>query len=222
MKTKTRIKATSLLLFNHFGEPDVGTMDIANELNMSPGNLYYHFKNKPDIVSAIFADFEKAHIQYLNTATAQLLDEQSTLLALLQILEHQVQHRFLFQHANLVFKEHPFLVKPFIKLNAKREVFLLNWIEAQKSQGIIKPEANTENVLKVVQFILQHFLANALIHNALQASNQSLSSTQKQPIQPQFLIQWGYHQLVLHLEGSLTPLGLDFYKTWIDLNELPD
>lgn len=54
MKTKDRILNGALELFNADGATEVTTNDIARELKMSPGNLYFHFKNKEQIVRELF------------------------------------------------------------------------------------------------------------------------------------------------------------------------
>lgn len=66
-RTRERIIETALKLFNDFGEPNVTTTVIADEMEISPGNLYYHFHSKDEIVNALFAEYEK-EIESLLTA----------------------------------------------------------------------------------------------------------------------------------------------------------
>ncbi len=57
MKTKDKIVSAALELFNQQGERNVTTNHIAAHLGISPGNLYYHYRNKQDIVRAIFTRY---------------------------------------------------------------------------------------------------------------------------------------------------------------------
>ena len=59
MKTRDRIVQCALALFNEQGERHITTNHIANHLDISPGNLYYHFPNKQAIINEIFTIYAK-------------------------------------------------------------------------------------------------------------------------------------------------------------------
>jgi AcrR family transcriptional regulator len=59
MKTADRILLVARTLFNEQGERNVTAADIALELDMSPGNLYYHFKGKESIIAALYGEMQR-------------------------------------------------------------------------------------------------------------------------------------------------------------------
>ncbi|KEF32364.1 Transcriptional regulator, TetR family [Marinobacter nitratireducens] len=97
IKTRDRILNTSLALFNSVGEPNVTTLLISDELDISPGNLYYHFKSKGDIVEELFAGFEEEMLDLLAVPTEAdiSLDQQAFFLHLL--FEAVARYRFIYQ-----------------------------------------------------------------------------------------------------------------------------
>lgn len=53
-KTSDRVLDAAVRLFNRRGTKAVTTNHIAEAAGISPGNLYYHFRNKEEIIRAIF------------------------------------------------------------------------------------------------------------------------------------------------------------------------
>jgi AcrR family transcriptional regulator len=74
-RTAERILATALDLFNRRGEPNVSTTLISAELNISPGNLYYHYPAKEELVNALMSRYEKALHQLLGDSISAAIDD---------------------------------------------------------------------------------------------------------------------------------------------------
>ncbi|WP_394560305.1 TetR/AcrR family transcriptional regulator [Aquipseudomonas alcaligenes] len=94
-KTRERIVEASLELFNAQGERSVTTNHIAAHLGMSPGNLYYHFRNKQVIIAELFAEYESRVDAFLRPPEGRALtvaDKTFYLEALLAAMWH---YRFL-------------------------------------------------------------------------------------------------------------------------------
>ncbi len=97
MKTRDRILECALELFNLNGEPNVTTLEIATELGISPGNLYYHFHGKEPLVMALFERFQEELAPLLDPPADAQLDAEDYWLFLHLIVERLSQYRFLFQ-----------------------------------------------------------------------------------------------------------------------------
>lgn len=97
MKTRDRILECALQLFNQQGEPNVSTLEIANEMGISPGNLYYHFHGKEPLVLGLFERFEDELNPLLDPPLDVQLSAEDYWLFLHLIVERMAQYRFLFQ-----------------------------------------------------------------------------------------------------------------------------
>lgn len=95
LNTRQRIVEAALELFNQEGERHVTTNHIAAHLSISPGNLYYHFRNKQAIVLELFSQFEAMAdplLQRPQNRQLTIADKAFLLEALLDVLWH---YRFL-------------------------------------------------------------------------------------------------------------------------------
>lgn len=63
MSTRKKILDTALALFNKDGTAAVSTNHIAEAAGISPGNLYYHFRNKEEIIRQLFEQLHVANDQ---------------------------------------------------------------------------------------------------------------------------------------------------------------
>ena len=99
-QTRQRILDSALTMFNALGEPNVTTNHIADELEISPGNLYYHFRNKDDIIEQLFARFEERMDTALAAPQGRLPELEDIWLQLHLVFECIWDYRFL--HRGLV------------------------------------------------------------------------------------------------------------------------
>lgn len=92
--TRDRILETSLTLFNRYGERNITTNHIAGELGISPGNLYYYFRNKTDIVFELFERYEQVVSAFLQVPEGRPLNWQDKIAYFEAILETMWGTRF--------------------------------------------------------------------------------------------------------------------------------
>ncbi len=99
-RTRERIIELSHRLFNDFGEPNVTTSMIGDEMNISPGNLYYHFRNKDEILNAIFSDFEREMDNLLALPFKRRISVEDAWLFLHLVFELIWKYRFIYRDLN--------------------------------------------------------------------------------------------------------------------------
>jgi hypothetical protein len=99
-RTRERILDTALRLFNTQGEPNVTTAALAEAMNISAGNLYYHFRNKDDIVQALMDAYEHDIDPLLDPDARRLHGAEDLWLFLHLMFETIWRHRFIYRDLN--------------------------------------------------------------------------------------------------------------------------
>jgi len=126
--TRTRILVASLLLFNEHGEPNTALNDIADEVDISPGNLHYHFRKKSDVVEALLAAFQADARDVLQPAQQTTASLDDFLVFLHSLLELKEAYAFLWRDMETLVVDQPKVgtaLKHFARgLGATFELFL--------------------------------------------------------------------------------------------------
>ncbi|AKJ67253.1 TetR family transcriptional regulator [Pandoraea thiooxydans] len=170
-RTRERILEVSLRLFNDIGEPNVTTTTIAEEMKISPGNLYYHFRNKDDIINSIFAQFEHEIERRLRLPDDHkpLIDEVWTYLQYL--IGFLWQYRFLYRDLNDLLARNRTLETHFKQIIIHKQRFAREMCDLLVADGEmdIKPgeiEPLTTNMVVISTYWLSYqFVMNPRKYN---------------------------------------------------------
>ncbi|MFC5076327.1 HTH-type transcriptional regulator SrpR [Vibrio thalassae] len=130
MKTRDKIVYAALDLFNLDGERNVTTNHIAAHIEISPGNLYYHFRNKQEIVREIFALYSQELIERFTPIQGQ----QESLALLKHYLDSifNLMWKYRFFYANLpeILQRDPKLHDEYIEVQERLQGNLVNILRA--------------------------------------------------------------------------------------------
>ncbi len=107
MKTRDKILQKSLDLFNEQGERKISTNHIAAALGISPGNLYYHFSNKGEIIGELVHQYANRSMALLMTPEDRPMTYQDKLGYFEGILENMWDYRFLHRDLEQLMADNP-------------------------------------------------------------------------------------------------------------------
>ena len=145
--TRKRILLTALDLFNQAGVAKTTTNQIADELNISPGNLHYHFRTKADLVAAIVDAFEADARPVITPPGDKPVAIDDIWIFLHLLLERLDVYRFLFRDFETVTAEFPGIESKLrrfvVSLAGNIALHLLNLEE----NGVLKTTARDRLIL---------------------------------------------------------------------------
>jgi AcrR family transcriptional regulator len=164
MKTAQRILLAALDLFNHHGESGVTSVDIALELDISPGNLYYHFKGKELMVQALFESYRSELNQILEAPRNESLTIEEFFYYIFMILECSFMFRFLYRNPADLTEKYPKVARGFKQLIVEKEQLLKARLNQFASNGAIKANApQIELIAEMIALIFTQTLNYRLL-----------------------------------------------------------
>lgn len=151
MKTKERVIFVSLGLFNRFGEPNVTTLQIADEMNISPGNLYYHYKNKTEIINELYSRFESEMLELLDVPDVDISIEDAWLFLHL-VFECIARYQFLYKDLVNILHRYDKIKTRYRRLLSRKQNAITALLNSFENQGMLQAspaekEALCENVV---------------------------------------------------------------------------
>lgn len=155
MKTAQRILLTALAMFNEHGENSVASVDIAIELDISPGNLYYHFKGKESIVIALMKMHEKQMQTLLTREKLDTLNAEEIMYYLYLLVDSIHVFRFLYKSPADLAEKYPSIVKrrQHILANLKRQISFL-FTSLSERKVLVATEADRVLLVELILLII--------------------------------------------------------------------
>jgi AcrR family transcriptional regulator len=119
MKTRDKIIQASIALFNEQGERNVTTNHIAADLGISPGNLYYHFRNKEDIILSIYEEYARSLLlDTMPEVTPDVKPLDAIILYMDVVFHAMMKFRFFYSNLPVLLAKNPSLHDKYVEVQS--------------------------------------------------------------------------------------------------------
>ena len=174
-RTRERILELSLQLFNDFGEPNITTTVIAEEMGISPGNLYYHFRNKDDIVNSLFIQFEEEISRMLAVPEDRRPTVEDVWQYLHLMFELVWRYRFFYRDLSDLLSRNRTLELQFKQILAHKVKVAKQLCEGLRSDGALEADALEIDVLATNMVVVAtYWLSYEYVRNPRNYSEQQV------------------------------------------------
>jgi AcrR family transcriptional regulator len=159
-QTRQRILDCALAMFNAQGEPNVTTNHIADELEISPGNLYYHFRNKDDIIEQLFGRYEERIGVAMTVPEGRLPDLEDIWMQLHLVFECIWDYRFLYRDLVDILSRNRRLRMRFARILKRATDNASTVVRGLAQAGIVRASAAEMDALATNILVLATFWLN--------------------------------------------------------------
>jgi AcrR family transcriptional regulator len=146
MKTKTKILEAALALFNSRGWVNVTLRDVSGLLNISYGNVTYHYANKEKLLEAIYAEYQQELVLIGMTVMGQADHFQQMLAAPQATFELSLKYRFLFVDFLELQRQYPAFMAGVNASNQERKKGWKKQLEALQQAGFLRQDVSEFNL----------------------------------------------------------------------------
>jgi AcrR family transcriptional regulator len=144
-KTRKLILTTALVLFNEYGSHRVTTNHIAGEMGISPGNLYYHFKNKEHIIRELLGQLVEGFDTLINIGNAKTYDLATVIDTIRDAGNLIYDYRFIYIELAALLTRDDIFKKMYHEIKKRRiQEFVLLFEYLAKTDILIRPIAPDE------------------------------------------------------------------------------
>lgn len=151
MKTKQKILHTAISMFNEQGFGRISLRDISDQMNISPGNLTYHYRNRDELLLAIYEMMYQEMEEFFGQ---KAVDPMEILGKVPQQTESFIyRYRFFFADLKAIFQEFPFLALRHREVVAKRLAGGHALVSGMIKAGYFHPEPSPGAYQPIVHLI---------------------------------------------------------------------
>ena len=198
MKTKDKIIQASLELFNEQGERNVTTNHIAAHMGISPGNLYYHFRNKDDIIRSIFHCYEQNLERMFPDSDPKELGLDDLLPTVDRLFDSMWTFRFFYANLPDILARDPELQQRYLVAQNQLSQRLVAILRAMRDQEILDIEdENLVDLAHTLKLVATFWISYKL--------------TQSQEAITQGTVYEGVVKVLCIFKGHLTPQGHAYF-----------
>ncbi len=136
--TRNKILTAAVQLFNERGTMEVTTNHIAAAAGISVGNLYYHFKNKEEIIRSIFTLIKKQGDTNWMPEDADGKDLMPLVLIMELLFRFYEHYSFLFRDYDYILRKDPDMIEAFRNLIKARKDSTGHFLDQARRAGLMK------------------------------------------------------------------------------------